>query len=151
VPWNSGGSIAVVLARRDDAALRRRVSDLLAGLQADPANRIAAVIDTGRIAEAGGNPQADFYVNLGEGVMAGSFRNGTAPLLRPSSYKGMHGYFPDDPRMRSTFLLMGPGVPRARDLGLVDMRAIAPTLAHILSVELPDAEVRAVELGKPAP
>lgn len=146
VPWNSGGSIAVVLARRDDPALRRKVADLLASLQANPANRIAAVIARDQIASAGGNPEADFYVNLGAGVMAGAYHGAAAPLLGPSHYKGMHGYFPDDPRMRSTFLLMGSGIPKDRDLGLVDMRAIAPTLAGILTVTLDRAEVAAIPL-----
>lgn len=146
VPWNSGGSIAVVLARRDDPALRHKVADLLASLQANPANRIAAVIARDQIASAGGNPEADFYVNLGAGVMAGAYHGAAAPLLGPSHYKGMHGYFPDDPRMRSTFLLMGSGIPKDRDLGLVDMRAIAPTLAGILTVTLDRAEVAAIPL-----
>jgi predicted AlkP superfamily pyrophosphatase or phosphodiesterase len=146
VPWNSGGSIAVVLARRTDPALRRKVADLLRGLQANPANRIAAVIPREQIASAGGNPDADFYLELGAGVMAGSYKGATAPLLGPSHYKGMHGYFPDDPRMRSTFLLMGAGIPRNLNLGLVDMRAIAPTLAKILTASLPQAEVDAIPL-----
>jgi hypothetical protein len=57
---------------------------------------------------------------------------------------GMHGYLPDHPAMRPTFITAGPGIPRGRDLGIVDQRAIAPTLAHILGVRLPEAELPAL-------
>ena len=60
----------------------------------------------------------------------------------------MHGYFPADPEMRSTFMLMGKGIPQARNLGEIDMRAIAPTLARILKVELPAAELPPVTLTR---
>ncbi len=148
MPWNSGGSAAVVLTKRDDAALRSKVAGVLDSLKADPANRIAAIIPRAEIARQGGNPEADFYINLGVGMMAGGFKGADSPLRGPSHYKGMHGYFPDDPRMRATLLLMGPDIPSGRDLGDVDMRAIAPTMAAILGVRLASAEVPALQIGK---
>ncbi|HZV11379.1 MAG TPA: alkaline phosphatase family protein, partial [Novosphingobium sp.] len=107
----------------------------------DPANGIARTITEADIAKGGGNPQAAFYLNLADGVMALPYINPLIPTMVPAPYKGMHGYFPDDPRMRSTFLLMGPGVPAGRNLGEVDMRAIAPTLARIMGGRLAGAEV----------
>ena len=54
------------------------------------------------------------------------------------------GYVDDDGYLyltdRSTFMIMGKTIPRGRSLGEIDMRAIAPTLAAILRVPLPDAE-----------
>lgn len=147
VPWNSGGSIAVVLARRDDAALRGGVAALLDRLRADPANGIAEVIAREEIARQGGNPQADFYLNLASGTMAGNWAGSAAPLVAPSHYKGMHGYFPADPRMRSIFLVKGVGIAPNQDLGVIDMRAIAPTLAAILGVKLAAAEKSAITLN----
>ena len=147
VPWVSGGSIAVVLARPDDAALQAKVADLLARLKADPRNGIATIITRAAIARAGGNPQADFYLDLADGFMALPFRGPDLPLvIDPAPYKGMHGYFPADPRMRSTFLVMGAGVPQGHDLGVIDMRAIAPTLAALLGVKLGGAEVAGIAL-----
>jgi hypothetical protein len=49
---------------------------------------------------------------------------------------------PDDPEMDSAFFLAGPGIPRGRSLGRVDMRDIAPTLARRLGLKLPAAEGR---------
>ena len=62
--------------------------------------------------------------------------------------KGMHGYFPAAPEMRSTFMIMGKGVAKARSLGEIDMRAIAPTLAKAMGGTLPGAEKPAINLAK---
>ena len=79
-------------------------------------------------------------------MMAANYAGASAPLVGPSHYKGMHGYFPADPRMRSTFLVKGTGIAANRDLGLIDMRAIAPTLAKLLGVTLSGAEMPAIPL-----
>jgi predicted AlkP superfamily pyrophosphatase or phosphodiesterase len=147
-PWGSGGSFAIRLARPDDAALKAKVKAVLDTLAADPAAKIDRVIDAPAIARAGGNADASFYVNLKLGAVAGPFVNGTLPLAFPSPVKGMHGYFPAAPEMRSTFMVMGKGVTRARSLGEIDMRAIAPTLADVMGGSLPDAEKPAIDLNK---
>lgn len=146
VPWSSGGSVAIVLARPDDSALRERVRAVLAKLRAASDGFIANIIEGDAIARMGGNPQAAFYVDLKPGYLAGGFDGAAAPLTKPAKYKGMHGYFPASPAMRSTFLVMGPAIRPGRDLGDIDMRAIAPTLARIMGVRLEQAEVPAVEL-----
>lgn len=141
VPWNSGGSIAIVLARPDDAALAAKVRAVLDRLANQTDGFVARVIDRADIATTGANPQAQFYVDLKPGFLAGSFEGDKSVLLRPAKYKGMHGYFPTAAAMRSTFMIMGPQVAAGRDLGTIDMRAIAPTLAAILNVPLPTAEM----------
>jgi hypothetical protein len=47
--------------------------------------------------------------------------------------------------MRASFFLAGPGIAHGRDVGVIDMRQIAPTVAAILGVKLPSA--KAVVLG----
>jgi predicted AlkP superfamily pyrophosphatase or phosphodiesterase len=147
-PWGSGGSIAIRLARPDDAALKAKVKAVLDKLAANPAARFERVIEGPEIAKQGGNPDASFYVNLKIGAVAGPFVNGSLPLAFPAPVKGMHGYFPAAPEMRSTFMIMGPGIPAGRDLGEIDMRAIAPTLAKLMGGTLPDAEMPAIDFGK---
>ena len=151
MPWNSGGSIAVMLARQGDAALQSKVAALLEQLRADPANGIGSIATRAQIAAMDGNPEAEFYVNLAPPVTSGSFRDGKAPQVGPAKYKGMHGYFPADPRMRSTFMVMGQGIPANRNLGEIDMRAIAPTLAAILEVRLTAAELPALSFAPTTP
>lgn len=146
MPWISGGSAAIMLARPDDRALAARVRALLDRLAADPAYGIARIADRAQIAQMGGNPLAAFYVDLQPGFVTDIFRGPAAPLVAPAPIKGMHGYFPGPAHLQSTFLLMGEGIPAGRKLGQVDMRAIAPTLARIMGASLPDAEKPAIDL-----
>jgi hypothetical protein len=89
----------------------------------------------------GGVPRAAFWVDFQAGYMA--VDNASAPLISPSGEKGEHGYFPDNPAMWTTFIVAGPGIGAGRNLGDIDMRDIAPTLAKVLGVPLPSAD------GKP--
>lgn len=141
MPWPTGGSVAVVLARKEDAVLEARVGALLAQLEADPANGIAAVAGRAEIARMGGNPDAAFFINLAPDTTAGGFGAVSGPVRGTPKYKGTHGFFPFVPNLRATFMIMGGRVPKNRSLGEIDMRSIAPTIAAILGVALPEAEL----------
>ena len=147
MPWPSGGSAAIVLARRDDTALAARVRTLLDKLKAEPANRIAAIIGRDEIAASGANPEADFYVDLEPDAYVAPFAGADAPLIAPARRKGMHGYFPRALNLRSSFMIMGPGIARHRSLGEIDMRSIAPTLAKELRIKLDSAEKPALNIA----
>jgi len=138
-PWPSGGSAGVVLARRDDPALKARVEALLAKLAADPASGVGRVIDRAEIAKMGGATDMDYFVDAKIGYEFAP--RTTGPLVTPGSIKGTHGYFPDNPEMHATLIIDGPGLPIHGSVGEIDMRAIAPTAAKILGVALPSATV----------
>jgi predicted AlkP superfamily pyrophosphatase or phosphodiesterase len=140
--WEAGGSAAIVLKDPNDKALHDKVAALLSQLAADPANGIAQVIDRPQIAAMGGGTEPSFWVDLKIGYMAG--RSLVSPLVTAGSLKGMHGNFPTHPEMRATFMIDGPGIPKADALGEIDMRDIAPTLAKVLGVPLPTANGKAL-------
>ena len=89
---------------------------------------------------SGATPKASWYVLFKPGYEMGIKPD--APMPSPGHYLGMHGYDPALPEMRSTFLVSGPGVPAGRDLGSIDMRDIAPTLAALMGARLPTAQGR---------
>jgi predicted AlkP superfamily pyrophosphatase or phosphodiesterase len=136
-PWYAAGSSLIILANPEDMAVKAKVRALLAKLESDPRNGIAAVIDRADIAQRGGAKDADFWVNYAPGYKAGKALTGA--LVTPSTEKGTHGYFPEWDAMRSTFLITGPGIAHGKNLGEIDMRDIAPTVAKILDVKLPTA------------
>lgn len=141
MPWLAGGTAAIRLAQPDDLALIEKVRLVLKKMAAEPAYHIAAILDRRAIAEAGGAPEASFFVALQPGFETG--RDPLSPIGKPATYKGMHGYPPSAPAMRSTLIVVGPGIGR-RDLGIVDMRAIAPSIARVLGVPLPTADAAPV-------
>ena len=145
MPWPTGGSVAIVQARKDDADLHAKIGKLLAELKADPANGIAAIADTPEIARMGGNPDAAFFINMQPDASAAGFAGADAPLRGTPKYKGTHVYFPQAKTLHASFMIMGKGVPAGKSLGDIDMRSIAPTIASIIGITLPDAEVRPID------
>lgn len=137
-PWNAGGSAAIVLREPNNAALRDKVARLIARLQADPAYGIDRVLDHAQLMAQGGAPTASWFVMFKSGYEMGI--NPAASMPSPGHYRGMHGYDPTMPAMRSTFLIEGRGIPTGRDLGSIDMRDIAPTIAALLGASLPQAQ-----------
>ncbi len=131
-----------MLQNKNDAATKARVADLLAKLAADPANGIARIVSAEELHARGGFPEGDFLVVLRPGFVTGE--NLSGDLVTASSSKGMHGYWPDFPEMNASFFILGPSIPAAHSLGAIDMRAIAPTLAQILGVQLSAAEAKPV-------
>ncbi|MFC3440401.1 alkaline phosphatase family protein [Sphingobium rhizovicinum] len=146
MPWIAGGSAAIMLSRPDDAVSVAKVKALLDRLAANPAHGIAAVLDQPAIAKIGANPQARFLVNLQPGFVTDIYRGPTAPLVAPTPVKGMHGYLPGPAHLEATFLISGPHIAKGKDLGRIDMRAIAPTLAKAMGATLPDAQAAPLEL-----
>jgi predicted AlkP superfamily pyrophosphatase or phosphodiesterase len=145
--WGAGGSEAIVLQDKNDAATKTQVATLLATLAADPANGIDRILSADELHARGGFPDAAFLVALRPGFVAGDGVSGN--LVTPSASKGMHGYWPDVADMNSSFFIVGPDIAPAHSLGAIDMRSIAPTLAIILGVSLPQAEAKPLPLFPP--
>ncbi|MBP7141430.1 MAG: alkaline phosphatase family protein [Opitutaceae bacterium] len=143
MPWLSSGSVAIVMKNPGDEAARRKVKEVLDRLAADPANGIHAILDREAIARLGGTPKAEFWIDLKTNFTSSSRIVG-ANLIELKT-GGTHGHVPTHAAMNSTFLLAGPGV-RAGDIGVIDMRSIAPTLAAWLRAPFPSAPLPPLDL-----
>src|SRR4029078_8650871 len=119
----------------NDAAVRKQTKELLARLANDPANGIAAVLYEQAIAKLGGSTRAAFWVDMKSNfAISAAIRK---PLVTEMSPRGTHGYSPDNTELLASFFITGPGIQRGLNLGQIDMRSIAPTLAHSLGVPFP--------------
>jgi predicted AlkP superfamily pyrophosphatase or phosphodiesterase len=140
-PWISGGSAAIVLKDPNDQALKNNVGALLKKLAADPNNGINRIVDSDELKKLGGYPTASFLIDLKSGYQFDSSLSGE--IRRDTKPNGTHGYLPEHPELRSSFFIAGAGIAMARNLGLIDMRQIAPTIAGLFGGSLPTAD------GKP--
>jgi predicted AlkP superfamily pyrophosphatase or phosphodiesterase len=142
--WSAGGSTAVVLRNPDDAATKAKVKDLLEKMQADPRYGIARVLSQPELKQLGGFPEAAFLVDMKLDDQPGTALTG--PLVENIPSTGMHGYLPDHSELYSPFFIRGKGIAAGRDLGIIDMRQICPTFAHLLGVTMPTAKQKPVEV-----
>ena len=144
-PWLADGMVAVMLHDPNDASTRTAVEKLLRTLAADPSNGIAGIKGREEIKSVGAFPQAEFLVVLQLGFDAGEHLIGNI-LGKVRGTHGDHGFSPDYPDMRASFFATGTGIARHRDLGIIDMRQVAPTVAHLLDVRLAEATFPALDL-----
>ena len=138
MPWQTGGSAAIVLKNPKDALTLATVRTLLTKLAADPANGIDRVLEGDELHGKGGYPNASFFVGLKPGWRTGSALSG--PVVSSVKAGGTHGELPDVPDLRAAFFLVGLGVPAGKNLGMIDMRDVAPTLAKEAGLTLPTAD-----------
>lgn len=138
-PWMSSGMAAIMLHDPADHATETAVKDMLTKLASDPANGIAQVLDHDEIVKRGAFPNAAFLVVFKSGYYGGSATSGSLVTAIPGSH-GSHGFSPEYPEMRASFFAAGKGIAEGRDLGIVDMKQVAPTVAGILGVQMPTAK-----------
>ena len=138
-PWMAGGMAAIMLHDANDHAAEQQVKAMLDGLAADPENGIAEILDRDAIKKRGAFPDAAFLVVLKPGYYMGSAISGSLVTPVPGT-RGSHGFSPEYPEMRASFFALGAGIAHHRDLGVVDMRQIAPTVARILRAPMPTAK-----------
>jgi hypothetical protein len=137
--WESGGSAAIMLREPNDKALYKRVYEVLRKAQANPSLGIKRIVTLDEFIKSGRNPDASFMVDFKLGFRSG--RHYTGGLTTPAPGTGTHGYLPDqEPQVRSSFFALGVHIDRHKDLGVIDMRQIAPTVAKLLNVSLPAAK-----------
>ncbi len=141
MPWITGGSSAIMLARPDDAALKARSKPCWRNSPPIPIAACRASPTRAEIARLGGG-RGQLLGGLQDWLSA-QRRAGGPLVVDGASVRGSHGYFPEHAEMHSTFLIEGPGIPAGKNLGEIDMRDIAPTVARVLNVSLPSAQ------GKP--
>jgi predicted AlkP superfamily pyrophosphatase or phosphodiesterase len=132
-PWASGGMAAIMLHDPADRGTEQAVGQLLQSLAVDPNNGIARIDGRAEIKRHGAFPDAAFIVVMKPGFYAAASLTGDLLSDFPAGHGG-HGFAPEFPEMNAAFFIAGAGIAHARDLGVIDMRQIAPTLAQMLSV-----------------
>jgi len=68
--------------------------------------------------------------------------DGDATTGDPKNYYGTHGYLASDPELDGVFLAWGYGIKPGTKLGKIRNRDVAPTIAELLGLPLPNIEGR---------
>ena len=132
--WNADGSAYIMLKDPNDAQTLSEVKALLDTMQQNPLYGIARILTHEEIVARGGDPKASFLVDWKPGFGGGGKLEGD--IVRSIPGTGTHGYLPDHPELQSSFFAIGSGIHPC-EVGTIDMRQIAPTLAGWMSISLP--------------
>jgi predicted AlkP superfamily pyrophosphatase or phosphodiesterase len=137
-PWGLGGKFAIMLHDRNDAATKQKDRALLDNLAAQSGSGIEDILDAPEIAALGGPPDPAYMVTLRKGYASGASLSG--PLVTDVPRRqGNHGYNPKTtPEMHASLFAVGIGIAAGKNLGIIDMRSIAPAVADLLGILLPD-------------
>lgn len=142
--YNTGGTSTIIVRDPSNAAIVAKVKSVIEAAAKNPAYGIGRVLTHDEVVKRGGNPAAMYVLDAASGWR---FSSGTKKITAEAPGTGTHGQLPDHPELRASFFLVGPDVAK-RDLGVIDMRQIAPTLAKILNVNLPSAKLAPVKYTK---
>jgi predicted AlkP superfamily pyrophosphatase or phosphodiesterase len=127
-----------------DAPTRQKIRDLFIGREG-----IATVIEPDKFAEYGFPdvrdwPQmADMVLVAQEGYCFSARADEdrwVAPSAQVGSPIGNHGFIATNPKMNAAFIAAGAGLGRGVELETIDNIDVAPTVAHLLGVPLPDTD-----------
>ncbi|GAA0525528.1 alkaline phosphatase family protein [Chitinophaga japonensis] len=133
---SAGGSTFLHMKDPKDEKTLQQVRKILAGLP--PAQqKLFRVIDRAGLQQSGADPEAVLALAAVQGITFSNAADG--PELRPAK-GGAHGYFPDFNEIRTGFIAAGPGLNKGSVLPEIGLEDIAPLIARLLSIELPQAE-----------
>ncbi len=107
-------------------------------------------------ARLGGYPGAAFVLCASPGYAFTTARPASeGPLIPSTTSRGAHGYCPDEPGIEAAFIASGRGIRPLGAIPRMRMIDIAPTVAALLGIDLPEAlgfaMVGLLERGEEAP
>lgn len=135
----AGGTAEVRMADPQDEETRRTLAGIMKRLAEDPDSGILEVVDREGARARGGFPDAEYVLVSKKGYELRDDVTGDYCRTRLTQ-KAQHGYSENFPEMRASFMLWGKGVRPGSDPGEFELIDIAPTLAAMMGVSLPDAE-----------
>jgi len=96
------------------------------------------------VATPADDPHApDMFILAGKGYAFGDTSSGQIPASEKSERRGTHGQDPLVPDLHATFVAWGVGIKHGARLGEIKNVDVAPTIARVLQINLPNVE------GKP--
>ena len=137
-----GGSAMIYVAREQRKELLSKLRGIFTQTEG-----VARIADESEFASLGlpspeKDPQiADLVVYAKPGYAFTGGKEGTSPIVAPVPHPvGAHGYINTDPEMAAIFIAAGYGIKKGVTLDSIQNVSVAPTLAHLLGVQLPKAD-----------
>jgi predicted AlkP superfamily pyrophosphatase or phosphodiesterase len=139
-PWSDGGAVAIYLNPQAPPATAIKVDKALELLTSYPEYGIHKVYRGQELERYEGYPGAYAVLDTQVGFTFSGKLYG--PVVSPTLLRGVHGQSPDRPELFACLVIRGPGIRQGARIPAVRLLDIAPTVAHILHLELGQVEGR---------
>jgi predicted AlkP superfamily pyrophosphatase or phosphodiesterase len=136
--FESEGSFGLVAHDPNDTEAITLATDAFKQLATEGIWGIDHVYDAAQTKALEGYSNAFSSVSLKPGYAIGAAASGPW-ITTPKDLKGMHGYAPGPKELDASFLAFGPDIPH-RHIARSKLVDVAPTVAHILNLQMPDVE-----------
>ncbi len=141
--WPAGGSCAIVLKDVNDKETEAKVISLFSKWAKQERSPIKQILTRADLRKLKAVPQAALMLEAAQGYSFDDTLTGAEVRDSGETYKGTHGYLPTDPRMNASLIIYGAGARSGAKLPLARMIDLAPSIAVLLKLKLPQPE------GKP--
>lgn len=137
----SGGSTAFIPRVAGDTLVAQRIRRAILDALVGPGKPIRSVWTPDTLRALEGDPHAAWAIVMNEGFYSEAGYSGELLVSRSG---GGHGYDPRDRAMHAFFLATGPGIAANSALPVIQQTDIAPTVAKVLTLNLPSIRGRAL-------
>jgi len=141
--WPAGGSCAIVLKDMNDKETEVKVISLFTKWAKQERSPIKQIVTRAELRKLKAVPQAALMLEAAPGYSFDDTLTGAEARDSGETYKGTHGYLPTNPEMRASLIIYGAGARSGAKLPLARMIDLAPSIAALLKLKLPQPE------GKP--
>jgi predicted AlkP superfamily pyrophosphatase or phosphodiesterase len=149
--WPAGGSCAIVLKDPNDKETGAKVNSIFSKWAKQAGSPIKQVVSRSELRRMKAIPQAALMLEAAPDYTFDDMLTGPEVHASEETYRGTHGYLPTNPEMRASLIIYGVGARDGAKMPLARMIDIAPTIAALLRLNLPQAEGKQMkELLKPA-
>ncbi|MEE8200926.1 MAG: ectonucleotide pyrophosphatase/phosphodiesterase [Candidatus Acidoferrales bacterium] len=140
-PVCGGATCEILLKDPNDAQTRREVLAIFSPLAEDPASGLSRLYSPEETAEL--SPDLGAFLILEAAPPFALSARVTGEFVEAYRGKATHGFDPERPDMLASFLVAGPAVKHRR-LERVSLLDLAPTIAYLLELDMPEMEGRAL-------
>jgi predicted AlkP superfamily pyrophosphatase or phosphodiesterase len=145
-PWSGVGTVAIVVAPDATPEELRKVDRIVAQMLKDRRFGTRRALWGKQIVDTGGYPSPrDGRVHVVLEAKPTFYYSRQVHLrqeVAPAAEPGTHGRSPENPSLHAVFVARGPGIRKNHRIGPIHLTDMAPTIAHVLGVSLPNAQGR---------
>jgi predicted AlkP superfamily pyrophosphatase or phosphodiesterase len=143
--WPAGGSCPIMLKDANDRETEAKVIAIFSKWAKQENSPIKQIVTREELRKLEAVPQAALTLEAAPGYSFDDTLTGAESRASEETYRGTHGYLPTDSRMRASLIIYGPGARIGSKLALARMIDLAPSIATLLNLNLPQPEGKPIE------